>query len=45
MLYVAEIEGRVLVLHAFQKKMQRTAKADIDLARARLSAALKELRK
>lgn len=44
-LYVAEIEGRLLVLHAFQKKSQRTAKSDIDLARARLSGALKELRK
>lgn len=44
-LYVAYIKGRVLVLHAFQKKTQRTAKADIDLAKARLSAALKELRK
>ncbi|MBY8965961.1 type II toxin-antitoxin system RelE/ParE family toxin [Algiphilus sp. NNCM1] len=44
-LYVAEIEGRVLVLHAFQKKTQRAAKTDLDLARARLSVALMELRK
>lgn len=34
--YVARFEEAVYVLHAFQKKSQRTAKADIDLAKARL---------
>lgn len=31
-IYVASIGDAVYVLHAFQKKTQRTAKADIDLA-------------
>ena len=31
-IYVAKFEEAVYVLHAFQKKTQRTAKADIDLA-------------
>lgn len=35
-LYVAKIEDAVYVLHAFQKKTQRTAKRDLDLAAARL---------
>ncbi len=35
-LYVAHIEDAVFVLHAFQKKTQRTAKGDLDLAEARL---------
>ena len=37
MLYVAHIGDAVVVLHAFQKKTQRTAQRDIDLASARLS--------
>ncbi|GFZ94611.1 type II toxin-antitoxin system RelE/ParE family toxin [Elstera cyanobacteriorum] len=35
-LYVATLPDRVLVLHAFQKKSQKTADKDIDLARQRL---------
>ena len=35
-LYVTRIEEAVYVLHAFQKKTQRTAKSDRDLAAARL---------
>ena len=35
-LYVTRIEEAVYVLHAFQKKSQRTAKSDRDLAAARL---------
>lgn len=35
-LYVAKFEDAVYVLHAFPKKTQRTRKADLDLARARL---------
>ena len=34
--YVARIESAVYVLHAFQKKTERTAKRDLDLAQARL---------
>ena len=37
-IYVAEIEGTVVVLHAFQKKSRRTAKPDIDIATGRLKA-------
>jgi phage-related protein len=35
-IYLATLPDRVLVLHAFQKKAQRTAKHDIDLAARRL---------
>lgn len=35
-LYVANMEDAVYVLHAFQKKTQQTAKRDLDLAAARL---------
>jgi phage-related protein len=35
-IYLAVIEDRVLVLHAFQKKTQATAKKDLDLAAQRL---------
>jgi phage-related protein len=35
-LYVASIGITIYVLHAFQKKTQRTAKRDIDLAASRL---------
>src|SRR5262245_38856231 len=34
-IYVAKFEATVYVLHAFQKKTPQTAKADIELARAR----------
>lgn len=34
-IYVAKFADAVHVLHAFQKKTKRTAKADIDLARKR----------
>lgn len=34
-IYVAKFESVVYVLHAFQKKTQQTAKADIDLAKVR----------
>lgn len=34
-IYVAKFESAVYVLHAFQKKTQRTAKADIELAKVR----------
>ncbi len=35
-LYVAQVEDAVVVLHAFQKKTQQTQKRDLDLAAARL---------
>jgi phage-related protein len=35
-IYLATLRDAVLVLHAFQKKSQRTAQRDIDLAAARL---------
>jgi len=40
-IYVATLPDCVVVLHAFQKKTQRTAKRDIDLAARRF----RELRK
>lgn len=35
-IYLAALEDRVLVLHAFQKKTQATSKKDLDLATQRL---------
>ena len=35
-MYIAKFEEAVYVLHAFQKKTQKTSKQDIDLAKARL---------
>ncbi len=37
-LYLATRPEAIYVLHCFQKKSQKTAQADIDLARRRLSA-------
>ena len=37
-IYVAKFGEAVYVLHAFQKKTQKTAEADIDLARQRFRA-------
>lgn len=42
-LYVAKFEDAVYVLHCFQKKTQKTRKADLDLARQRYRDLLKEL--
>jgi phage-related protein len=42
-LYVAKFENAVYVLHCFQKKTQKTSKADLDLARQRYRDLLKEL--
>ncbi len=39
--YVAKFADKVFVLHCFQKKTEKTAKRDIDIAKARL----KEIRK
>jgi phage-related protein len=35
-IYVASFKEQVVVLHAFQKKTQKTSQKDIDLAAARL---------
>ncbi|MFK7847889.1 MAG: type II toxin-antitoxin system RelE/ParE family toxin [Rhodothermales bacterium] len=43
-IYVARFEEAVYVLHAFQKKSQKTRKADIELAKTRYKA-LAEQRK
>jgi phage-related protein len=42
-LYVAKFDEAVYVLHCFQKKMQRTSKADLNLAALRYRDLLKEL--
>jgi phage-related protein len=42
-LYVAKFDDAVYVLHCFQKKMQRTSKADLNLAAQRYRDLLKEL--
>jgi len=39
--YVAKLEDAVYVLHCFQKKTQRTSKADIDLAHDRYKALIR----
>ncbi len=41
-IYVAKFEEAVYVLHAFEKKTQKTRKADIDLAKARYKALAEE---
>ena len=35
-IYIAHLGEKIYVLHAFQKKTQKTAKRDIDLAKQRL---------
>jgi phage-related protein len=39
--YVAKLKHAIYVLHVFQKKTRQTAKADIDLARARFQDAVR----
>ena len=41
--YVARFADAIYVLHCFQKKTQQTAKRDIDLARKRFKALMKEI--
>jgi len=45
LIYVAKFAEAVYVLHAFQKKARKTAKADIELARTRYRAMLKDRKK
>lgn len=42
-LYVAEFDDAVYVLHCFQKKTQKTSPADLNLAARRYRDLLKEL--
>lgn len=42
-IYVAKFADAVYVLHCFQKKTQKTSKADLDLAAKRYSDLIKEL--
>lgn len=41
-MYVTKFEDAVYVLHCFQKKSQKTRKADLDLANQRYRDVLKE---
>ena len=40
-LYVAKFEEAIYVLHAFQKKSQKTARHDLGIAKSRLSELLR----
>lgn len=42
LLYVAKSAEAIYVLHAFQKKISKTAAADIELARARFTELVRE---
>jgi phage-related protein len=44
-IYVAKLADIIYVLHCFQKKSEKTAKVDIDLAAKRYRDLLKELEK
>ena len=43
-MYVAKFKEAVYVLHCFQKKTQKTAKRDLDLAKSRYAELMRELR-
>jgi phage-related protein len=43
--YVAKFDDKVHVLHAFQKKTQKTRQGDIEMAKNRLKAVMKRYRK
>ena len=43
-LYVAKLEEGIYVLHAFEKKTQRTSKADLEVARERFRDVLRSHR-
>lgn len=40
-IYIARLKDGVYVLHAFKKTTQRTSKAEIELAQARLSGMIR----
>src|ERR1700676_5597366 len=41
-MYVAKFEEAVYVLHSFQKKTRKTNRGDVEIARTRYSAAVRE---
>ncbi|MBL3591837.1 MAG: type II toxin-antitoxin system RelE/ParE family toxin [gamma proteobacterium endosymbiont of Lamellibrachia anaximandri] len=41
-MYVAKFAGKIYVLHSFQKKTQKTRSKDIELAKSRYNAIVKE---
>ena len=41
-IYIAKFENKIYVLHAFQKKTEKTTKSDIDLAKRRLKGLLEK---
>lgn len=43
-IYTARLADAVVVLHAFQKKTQRTSKMDIEIAKTRFSELMKDTR-
>lgn len=43
-IYIAKFEETVFVLHCFKKKTEKTTKFNIDLARSRYKALIKELK-
>ena len=45
LIYLAKFAEAVYVLHAFQKKSEKTAQADIELARRRFRALIEERRR
>lgn len=42
-IYIANLADAIYVLHAFQKKAQRTAKADLNLAEARFKSLMRRM--
>ena len=43
-IYLARLDDRIFVLHAFEKKIRATAQQDIELATTRYRAAMQEIR-
>ena len=41
-MYIAKFSEKIYVLHSFQKKSQKTRSKDIEIAKARFNAVLKE---
>jgi len=41
-MYVAKFEGRIYMLHSFQKKSQKTRAKDIEIAKVRYNAIARE---
>ncbi len=41
-MYVAKFEGKIYVLHSFQKKTQKTSPKDINIAKTRYNAIVRE---